>query len=150
MFVLIRGCIVILYIIDDSYFCFTIVFTGTVVSSELISQDGRGYKSIVKLDRYIKQDSAFTKHSGIKLHPSCNETTSDHHDIGSGGVVTIHSTCYLKLDKRYLISANYRAGLKNKGRLAVSCAQEDVEYGLHILQKLISSTGSSNNHHQCC
>ena len=126
------------------------VFIGTVVSSNHNEESGRGYRSIVKLERFLRHNETFLQSGGITPHPSCNHGNSTHHAPSSVGQqvkfpiqttreIAVHSDCHLEITKKYFISANFRAGLKHKGKLTVSCAQSDVGYAVFQLQQLMAS-----------
>ena len=125
------------------------MFIGTVVDQESIGD--RGYRSVIKLERFIRHNSTFLQNTHLTTTCPGKKSTSTgssvaqrvSYPVASSGELTVFSSCNLRLMHRYFVSANLRSGLKNKGRLTVACAQEDVEYSLYVLQKLLEGP-------QCC
>ena len=120
------------------------VFIGTV--SEVNSVGNMSYKSRIELEEYIRYNNTFNT---LNQSPECRTGPSTaaltvEHPINTNGEVTVYSNCYLKPDRRYFIAASLRVGYKRKGRLMVGCCQEDVDYGVYILQKLLREQS------ECC
>ena len=130
------------------------VFIGTVIDNDDSSDDRNNYRSTVKLERIVKYNKTYETNSSIVPHPSCSKPTANQTQLLSANrrqiavslsdeVIVYSNSCQLKLMKRYLIAGNVRGGLKNKGRLTISCAQEDAEYSLYVLRKMMTTD-------QCC
>ena len=146
------GCYGILWLLwlHVSLFFLSPVFIGTVVSSNHNEEGGRGYRSVIKLERFLRHNGTFLQSGGITPHPSCSHGNSTRHapssvgqqvkfPVQTTGEIAVHSDCHLEMTKKYFVSANFRAGLKHKGKLTVSCAQSDVGYAVFQLQQLMAS-----------
>lgn len=121
---------------------FIAVFIGTVQSSSF--NGNSRYVSRVKIETFIRYNGTYqmaaVSESPCKLDQTTSNSAAYLHSfvpVQKRGVVVVHSHCFLRPEHRYMITADINVRLKNKGRLNLACAQEDVEYAQYHLNNLL-------------
>ena len=123
------------------------VFIGLVKKSSLLSDNSSLYKSSIEVHNYLRYNNSYTLDSGRN---TCTRSPSQfalnsEYAIPRTGIVSVFSKCKLKEDQKYFIGSNLKLGYLSKPRLMLGCAQEDVNYMLYHLDKLLLHNTST-----CC
>ncbi|XP_019852473.1 PREDICTED: uncharacterized protein LOC109582259 [Amphimedon queenslandica] len=123
------------------------IFIGLVRKSNLLSDNSSLYKSSIEVQNYLRYNNSYILDSG---RSTCTRSPSQfalnsEYAIPSTGIVSVFGKCKLKEGQKYFIGSNLKLGYLSKPRLMLGCAQEDVNFMLYHLNKLLL-----HNTNTCC